>query len=295
MTINTLLIPTDGSDVATEAAHHGFDLATQLDAEVHVLSVADSSLATGVGYSGDSPRMRRRLREQATERADSLGQEVSARGLEVTTATREGIPAQEIVEYATDHELDGIVIGTSGRGGVSRAVIGSVADKVVRMATIPVVTLNRATLEHEHLAGTIESILLPTDGSEASERAAVQGIELAHQLDAQVHVLSVVEPSDTLVEEEETNGDEFADEAISKIEQECRDRDHDVITSIRTGKPADEIVGYVSENDIGGIVIGTQGHGGFKRWLIGSVTDTVVRTAPVPVITIKATPVPPNE
>lgn len=295
MTVNTILIPTDGSDGATQAAHRGFDLATQLDAEVHILSVADSSLATGVGYSGDSPRMRRRLREQATERADSLGQEASSRGLDVTTAIREGIPAQEIVEYANEHDLDGIVIGTARRGGVSRAVIGSVADKVIRTATIPVITLNRATLDGEQTAGNIDSLLIPTDGSEPAERAATRGLELADQLDAQIHVLSVVEPTDPVVEAKETNGDEFADEATRKIEQECRDRDLDVITSIRTGKPAVEIVEYVSDNDIGGIVIGTQGHGGFTRWLVGSVTDTVVRTAPVPVITIRATQVPANE
>lgn len=295
MTINSLLIPTDGSDVATQTAHSGLDLATQFDAEVHVISVADSSLATGVGYSGDSPRMRRRLREQATERADSLGQEAAARGINVTTAIREGIPAQEIIEYATDHDLDGIVIGTSGRGGVSRALIGSVADKVIRTATIPVITLNPATLDSESTFENIESLLLPTDGSGASERAAVQGIELADKLDAMVHVLSVIEPTDTLVEEGEPVGDEFAIDAISKIEQECRDRDLDVVTSIRSGKPAEEIVEYVSENDTGGIVIGTQGHGGFTRWLLGSVTDAVVRTAPVPVITIRATGVPANE
>lgn len=295
MTINSLLIPTDGSDVATQTAHLGIELATQFDAEVHVLSVADSSLAAGVGYSGDSPRMRRRLREQATERTDSLGQEASARGINVTTAIREGIPAQEIIDYSTDHDLDAIVIGTSGRGGVSRALIGSVADKVIRTATIPVVTLNPATLDSEPTFENIESLLLPTDGSEASEPAAVQGIKLAEQLDAQVHVLSVIEPDDTLVEEDEKATREHAIEAINKIEQECRNRDFDVVTHIRTGKPAQEIVEYVRENNIGWIVMGTQGHGGFERWLLGSVTDTVVRTAPVPVITIRSTGVPTNE
>ena len=292
MTINTLVIPTDGSKIAERAAQRGFDIATQLDAAVHVLSVADSSLATGVGYSGNSPRMLRRLRELATERADHVGKNASARGLTVTTATREGIPAQEIVAYANEHDLDGIVIGTSGRGGVSRAVIGSVADKVIRTASTPVITLNRSTLDSDNATGNIETILLPTDGSGPAARAASRGIELAEQLDARVHVLSVVASNhrdeiSSWAKEEGMTTSEFAPDAIESIAVECRDRGVDVVTSIRSGRPAEEIVDYVSENEIGGIAIGTQGHGGFERWLVGSVTDTVVRTARVPVITIR--------
>lgn len=289
MTINSLLIPTDGSERAEQAAQRGFDLAKQLDAEVHVVSAADSSLATGVGYSGDSPHMRRRLREQATDRAEFIGQKASERGLSVTTATLEGIPAQEIIEYAEDHDLDGIVIGTAGRGGVARAVIGSVADKVIRTATIPVITLNQTTLDSGQTGGNIGSLLIPTDGSELAEIAATQGVELATQLGAQVHVLSVVEPNDQQAEEGEKGAGEFADEAIKPIAEVCRGHGLDPVTSIQSGNPAEEIVAYASENDIGGIVIGTQGHGGFERWLLGSVTERVVRTAPIPVITLRAT------
>lgn len=288
MTINTLLIPTDGSEVADKAAQRGFELATQLGAEVHVLSVADSSLATGVGYSGDSPRMRRRLRERATDRVERIGRMGSEQGVTVTSATREGIPAQEIIEYANEQDLDGIVIGTAGRGGVSRAVIGSVADKVIRTASIPVITLNQPTLDNENASRNIESILLPTDGSKLAGRGAIQGVEIADKLGKQVHVLSVVEPNDVQVEDDQMGAAEYADDAIERIVDECRDRGLEVVTSIRSGRPAEEIVTYVTENEIGGIVIGTQGLGGFQRFLLGSVTDTVVRTATVPVITIRA-------
>lgn len=300
MTLRTLLIPTDGSEMAARAARRGFALATQLDADVHVLSVADSSLATGVGYSGDSPRMRRRLRERAAERADRAGQEASSRGLAVTTATREGIPAQEIVAYANEHDLDGIVIGTSGRGGVSRAVIGSVADKVIRTASTTVITLNRPTLDNDAASDTIESLCLPTDGSESAARAAKRGIELAERLDARVHVLSVVPSAlaaeiSSWAEEGGVTPSEIATDAVDAIAVTCQERGLDVVTAVRTGRAAEEIVDYVGENEIDGIVIGTQGHGGFERWLLGSVTDSVVRTAPVPVLTNRTTEVPPSE
>jgi len=140
--VETLLVATDGSRWATAAARRGFDIATQLGADVRVLSVADSSLATGAGYGGDSASIRASLREQADRRVTSLREEATARGLDATGVVREGIPAAEIVGYA-DGRVDAIAMGTSGRGGVARAVAGSVADKVIRTATVPVLTVNR--------------------------------------------------------------------------------------------------------------------------------------------------------
>lgn len=147
MTFETLLIPTDGSDPAEAAARCGFDLVTQLEASVHVLSVADSSVATGTGYSGDSASIRARLREQADARATSLREHAEARGLDTTAVVREGIPAKEIVDYADEQGLDAIVMGTHGRGGFRRAVVGSVTDEVVRTAPVPVLTVRAETSE----------------------------------------------------------------------------------------------------------------------------------------------------
>ncbi len=155
MTFNTLLIPTDGSEQAEQAARTGFELAKALGASVHVLSVADSSIAAGAGYSGDSASIRQHLREEATRRAESLRDDALERGLDATATTREGLPAGEIVDYAAEHGLDAIVIGTSGRGGLARAIIGSVADKVIRTASVPVLTVrpNGEPEETDHGGG----------------------------------------------------------------------------------------------------------------------------------------------
>jgi len=141
MPYDTVVIPTDGSQPALRAAREGFELADALGADVYIVSVADSSLATGVGYSGDSASVRKRLREKARQRAESLGEEAAKRGIDATVVVREGIPAKQIVDYAEEVGADIIVIGTSGRGGVARAVMGSVADKVVRTSPVPVVTV----------------------------------------------------------------------------------------------------------------------------------------------------------
>lgn len=290
MTLETLLIPTDGSEPAEAAADRAAELAEQLDATVHVLSVADSSLATGAGYAGASPGIRTRLGEQATRRADRLGSAVRERGLDVETAVREGIPAEQIVAYADEHGLDAIAMGTSGRGGVARAVVGSVADKVVRIAPVPVLTINRAAVDD----GTrVASILLPTDGSALAEAGAKRGVELAAQLDATVHCVTVLESG--VADEIEPKAPEDgptertvrATDAVDRIAATARERGLETVTATATGEPAGELIGYAEANDIDMIAMGTAGRGGFRRAVVGSVTDRLVRTAPVPVFSVR--------
>lgn len=298
MTIETLLIPTDGSDPAEAAARRGFDLAAHCNAAVHVLSVADSSIATGAGYSGDSQSIRNRLREQATARATALRDDATERGLEATATTREGIPSKEIVDYADEHAMDAIAIGTSGRGGVTRAVVGSVADKVVRTASVPVVTINPEAANETAEALTIDSILLPTDGSDTAEAVIQYGFELTTQFDATVHLLSVIDSDRVQMLSALTGTDadivaELRERATDVLDQraaEARAHDIDAVTTIRDGVPAEEIVGYADTESIDLIAMGTAGRGGFERFIVGSVTDDVVRTAAVPVVTMR-----PNE
>lgn len=138
---DAILVPTDGSDAARKAALEGFALAEALDAKVHVLSVVDMELVNATTYTGTSPKNEARLRERAEENVNALADEAEERGLEAVRATRKGVPATRIVEYADEEEVDLTVMGTAGRGGFKRALIGSVADKVVRTSPVPVVTV----------------------------------------------------------------------------------------------------------------------------------------------------------
>ena len=297
MTIQTVLISTDGSDRSNAAARRGFDLAAALDASVHVISVADSSLPTGAGYGGDSPSIRERLRETATERATSLGEEATQRGIEATAVTREGIPAKEIVAYSDDEEIDAIILGTAGRGGVARTVIGSVADKVVRTASIPVITITPAAIRAER-TGDVNAIVLPTDGSETATAAAFLGVELAVRSNASVHFLSVIDHgrssalSRILGTKRTTEADELRERAVDHLEtlaSDARERGLETHAIVKDGDPAAEIVQYAASEAIDLIALGTVGRGGFERFLAGSVATDVIRTAPVPVLTTRST------
>ena len=297
MTFDTLLIPTDGSDSADAAARRGFDLATQLEASVHVLSVADSSIATGAGYGGDSASIRNRLREQADARTASLQEQAADRGLDATAVVREGIPTTKIVGYADEHGVDGIVIGTSGRGGVARAVVGSVADTVVRTASVPVVTITPEAADASATATAFDSVLCPTDGSEPATTATLCGLALADRLEAAVHFLSVID-SDLVDSLAAVSGDDLdpasalherAVDHLETLAARGQGRGLEVVTATRGGKPAEEILDYVDAADVDLIAMGTTGRGGVERALLGSVTDEVVRTATVPVLSVRGT------
>ncbi|CAI50810.1 UspA domain protein (plasmid) [Natronomonas pharaonis DSM 2160] len=295
MILDTLLVPTDGSEPAVAAAQRAFELAVELDATVHILSVADSSIATGAGYSGDSTSIREQLRQTATDRATSLRDTASEYGLDATAVVREGIPAQEIVAYADDHAVDAITIGTSGRGGVTRAIIGSVADKVVRTSPVPVVTVTPAAARAETGVSGVDSMLVPTDGSDPATVAIEHALLVAAQLEATVHLLSVrnagLEASLSAATADDAASHpqprEHIVEHLQTLAADAEANNLATTTAITDGSPAREIIAYADENDVDMIAMGTHGRGGFERAVVGSVTDAVIRESSVPVFSVR--------
>jgi nucleotide-binding universal stress UspA family protein len=137
--VKRLLVPIDGSDPADEALE--FALEEYPDADITLLSVIDP---TDVGYGSieAAPSTFEHLQENAEERTQNVLDEASARaadhGVEVTTETVIGMPSRAIVEWAENNDMDGIVIGSHGRKGVTRVLLGSVAESVVRRSPVPV-------------------------------------------------------------------------------------------------------------------------------------------------------------
>jgi nucleotide-binding universal stress UspA family protein len=134
-----LLVPIDGSDPADAALE--FALEEYPDADITVLSVIDP---TDVGYGSieAAPSTFEHLQESAEERTEQVLDEAKARaeehGTEVTGETVIGMPSRAIVEWAENNDIDGIVIGSHGRRGVTRVLLGSVAESVVRRSPVPV-------------------------------------------------------------------------------------------------------------------------------------------------------------
>ena len=136
-----ILIPTDGSAAVDRALTHALNLAEVHDASVHGLFVINStnfaSLPMETSWEGISDI----LREDAREALDAISRRAESRRVPVDTAILEGSPSNEIVRYARDSGIDLIVMGTQGRSGIDRWLIGSVTERVVRTAPIPVLTV----------------------------------------------------------------------------------------------------------------------------------------------------------
>lgn len=138
-----VLVPTDGSDCAAHAVDHTLEVAADHDATVHALFVVDSTPGTeawadvaGVPARGD--RQVPLLSERGREVVESVAERARNRGIDVVTDVREGRPHEGILGYVDENGVDLVVMGTHGRSGVRRFLLGSVTEAVVRGTRVPV-------------------------------------------------------------------------------------------------------------------------------------------------------------
>jgi nucleotide-binding universal stress UspA family protein len=150
----TVVVATDGSESVRRAIDVALDLAERFDAEIHCLYVVDE------GDVASSPeRLRGEMRDALEERGrEAIAEVRESTNSEVITAIREGHPASVIDEYARDVDADMVAMGTRGRHGENRFLLGSVAERVVRTCPIPVLTVRQLAADEgeTELSGTPE-------------------------------------------------------------------------------------------------------------------------------------------
>ncbi|OVE85237.1 universal stress protein [Natronolimnobius baerhuensis] len=135
-----------------------------------------------------------------------------------------------------------------------------------------------------------DTVVVATDGSESVKRAIDVALDVSERFDADVHALSVVDASEVdaspeqLRSELRTALETHADAALGTVEERT---DRELTTVVREGRPAAKICEYVREIDADLIATGTRGRHGENRLLLGSVAERVVRTSPVPVLTVR--------
>ncbi|HID47242.1 MAG TPA: universal stress protein [Methanothermococcus okinawensis] len=138
MLYKKILIPTDNSPVSIEAARHGLEIARLMNSKVYVIYVVDIMPFIGLPTEGFWETMREVLEEEGKEAFKKIEEIARELGVKITTEILEGNPAREIVEYGERKGVDLIVMGTSGKSGIDRLLLGSVAEKVSRKAQCPV-------------------------------------------------------------------------------------------------------------------------------------------------------------
>lgn len=149
-----ILIPTDGSNVAQSAVTHGLDIAKRYDADLHALFVADTD-AIAYGLAADEVERIRNgnfenmgeLDNQAHEATGYVVEEGEEHGLTVHEHHAGGKPHNVIAEQAAEEDIDLIVMGSHGRAGVRRALLGSVTERTLRSTDVPVLVVDYEGVE----------------------------------------------------------------------------------------------------------------------------------------------------
>lgn len=137
-----ILVPTDGSEYAEVAVDHALAVAGRFDARVHavnVVNVVDVALTPDYSLPAEVIEHLHAAGEAATER---IAERARDAGLEAVTEVHEGYPVRELLDYVAEHDVDLVTMGTAGRTGVGRYLLGSTTERVVRRSEVPVLAVN---------------------------------------------------------------------------------------------------------------------------------------------------------
>ena len=139
---DSILLPTDGSDGATEALEHALGAAEAYGAELHIVSVVDRRVVLAADAE-EKPDVRSELSDDADSAVDELVTRTADAGASITTATPEGVPFREILTYADEESIDLLVIGTQGRTGREKRLnLGSTTERIVKKADRPILVVD---------------------------------------------------------------------------------------------------------------------------------------------------------
>ena len=141
MLYKKILVPTDGSEFAKKAQEHALFLAGVSGAELIAVSVTENNFINGLPLDDEVYQLNQILKERSQENIDEFADLIKD-DLKVTSVIKEGSPAQVILEVANEEDVDLIVIGSSGKSGFDRFIMGSVADKVVNSAKCAVLVVH---------------------------------------------------------------------------------------------------------------------------------------------------------
>jgi nucleotide-binding universal stress UspA family protein len=298
--IRRILCPIDFSDFADRAFRHACRLARWYGAEIHALHVTPlmTEAAWAVSFPIDPHTHEPRVPADFRRHLESRFADARAEGIAIETHVREGGAAHEIVRYAEEAGVDLIVMGTHGRNGLRRLVLGSVADTVLRRSPCPVLTVCRTEVSGDPAGPPFRRIVCAVDFEPSSEPTLMLAISLATEAAAHLTLLHVVEPffQDVFAERTHVSVEEY--ERFLKAQLQARLAQaipaaglevldwHRPHQEVRIGKPAVEIVRGAHDARADLLVMGL--HGGRRavdRLVFGSTAQEVIRRADCPVLT----------
>lgn len=299
--VKRIVCPVDFSDFSRRALDHAIALARWYEARVTVLHVYSAGVPPAVFAPGAST-VAEPLVLSAVDR-DLLLQELTVfaeagRGeVPVDVQLAQGTVWREIVSLAEAAPADLLLMGTHGRSGFERLLLGSVTEKILRVAPCPVLTVPPAAPDAVPIAaGLFKRILCPTDFSPAADAALTWATSLAQEADAELIVLHVMEaPVVSELEGFPRSGlaayrREYEEWTTSRLRAAVPDTARTCCTvreMMSSGTPHLEILRMAGEHQSELIVMGVSGHRGVGDRIFGSTTQHVVRASACPVLTVR--------
>ena len=291
MMIKNILCPIDRSPSSLQAFDRAIALARWQGARLHVLEVIES-VALPAGSVSRQHAVPNEARAALEKDLRQMLVSRRASDVKVEIVMREGNVVREILAQARDSRADLVVIGSHGRGGVQRLVLGSVAEKVLRQAPCPVLTIRRGVSRVRRNRPPFKTILCPTDLSKAGNKALVYAKRLARAADARLIVMNAVEwPFGSAVTSgpmaELQNGlEETARKALVRLlPRPGADRPAAEAIVVH-GKASAAILKVARARSADLIVMGLSGRGALDVALLGSTTHYVIRRGEWPVLTV---------
>jgi nucleotide-binding universal stress UspA family protein len=295
-----ILIPLDGSQTAEKVLPYARYLAGKFKIPVELLAVVDiAEMATHI--SADSARFLDTMIENGMRSSESYLQGIAATfpGAKVDCTVEKGRAEETIIEKGETDKAVLIAMATHGRSGLNRFLLGSVAEKVLRGAANPLL-LVRAT-EQAKVDGTagFKTVIVPLDGSELAESVLPTVTHAAKALDLEVLLFRAYRTAYIADAGDDGYGANYddliagvRDEAngyLAKKVAELKKLGLEKVSSMSAeGFAGDEIIGLGRKTPEGLIAMCSHGRSGLKRWVLGSVTETVVRHTVDPMLVLRA-------
>ena len=293
-----ILVPLDGSKVAEQALPHARYLAEKLKVPVDLLAVVD---LVGMAKSGMTERVRdlEAFMNANVGRSDTYLQHMSKTfpGIVVGWTVARGNPAEIVIERAAREDNTLIAMATHGRSGVDRWLLGSVAEKVLR-GTSNALLLVRATAGGKTQGESpITRVVVPLDGSPLAEKVLPTVVALGTKLEFETVILraynlkQVVSTFEGAIPNWQSLEAQAKRDALDYLDSKLRELKQQGLVAISSHpsdrEAAEEIIESAAKPG-SLIAMCTHGRSGIKRWVLGSVTERVVRHSNQPVLVIPA-------
>ena len=296
-----ILIPLDGSRVAEQVLPYARFLAGSLGLPIELLRVVDLTFLTAPPDAALVRSFDNIIDEDSRGSKEYLDRVArSFTGTTVACSVEKGNPPDVIIQKAASDVGTLIAMATHGRSGIDRWVMGSVAEKVLRATSNPLLLVRGKEEGKSDSDATFKSIIVPLDGSNLAETVLPAAIELTRRLNIEILLVRAYAlptavyagADDTFIPNYDELKAEIREEASGYLQGKLKELKNTGVEKVSSvvleGPAAEQIIGFARTIPDALVAMCSHGRSGLKRWILGSVTERVVRHTEGPVLVIRA-------